>query len=65
MEKNQKYLCSISEGAAIFNIGRDKLYQLARANEIPCFVKINSTTKIIIPRMQDFLDKAAREGIKL
>jgi hypothetical protein len=65
MENNQKYMCSITEGARIFSLGRDRLYRLARTNEIPCFVKVGLTTKIIIPRMQEFLDKAAREGIKL
>ncbi len=64
LEKNQ-YMCSIAEGTIIFNMGRDKLYQLARSNQIPCFVKIGAITKINIPLMKEFLDNAAREGRQL
>ena len=59
-----KYLVSVTEGAAIFNIGRDKLYALIRSNQIP-YVQIGSTKKINVPLMREFLDKATKEGWKL
>lgn len=59
-----KYLCSVTEGAAIFNIGRDKLYELVRAKQIPC-IQIGNVTKINVPLMREFLDKATKEGWKL
>lgn len=59
-----KYLCSVTEGAAIFNIGRDKLYELAKTNQIPC-LQIGNVTKINVPMMEKFLEEAVREGRKL
>ena len=59
-----KYLCSVTEGAAIFNISRDRLYQLVRAKQIPC-LQIGRITKINVPLMKQFLEEATREGGKL
>lgn len=61
---DNKYLCSVTDGAAIFNIGRDKLYELIRSNQIP-YVQIGSTKKINVPLMREFLDKATKEGRRL
>lgn len=59
-----KYLCSVTQGAAIFNIGRDKLYELVRAKRIPC-IQIGNVTKINVPMFEKFLEEATREGRKL
>ena len=60
-----KYLVSITEAGKIFGIGRDKLYALARSQPDFPVIIIGTTTKVNIPLMEQWLDKATKEGRKL
>ncbi len=60
-----KYLLSVVEASKYFNIGRDKLYALVRSEPDLPTIKIGTTVKINIPLMEDWLNKATREGRSL
>lgn len=62
---NNKYLLSINEASAYFNIGRDKMYQIVRSNSDAPTVVIGKVTKINKPMFEQFLDKCTEEGRKL
>ncbi|NYB74839.1 hypothetical protein HZF24_11890 [Sedimentibacter hydroxybenzoicus DSM 7310] len=59
--KNQ-YLLSIPEAAKQLGIGREKLRELCYADDTVPSVKVGPYTKINMPLMKEYLDKAAREG---
>ena len=57
---NEKYLLSISEAQAYSGIGKNKLYELVRAEKIAT-VRIGRNIKIHRLSLEQFLDQAAEE----
>lgn len=60
-----KYLVSIVEASKMFGIGRDSLYAMSRSEPDIPIIKIGSTTKVNVPLMEQWLDKATLEGREL
>ncbi|NLD50684.1 MAG: helix-turn-helix domain-containing protein [Clostridiaceae bacterium] len=60
-----RYLLSISEAAKRFGIGRDRLYELCYTDKTVPTIKIGQYTKINVPMMEEWLDKATKEGRQL
>lgn len=56
----EKYLLSISEAQAYSGIGKNKLYELVRAEKIAT-VRIGRNIKIHRLSLEQFLDQAAEE----
>jgi excisionase family DNA binding protein len=56
----EKYLLSISEAQAYSGIGRNKLYELVRADKIAS-VRIGRSIKVHRISLEQFLDQAAEE----
>lgn len=61
----KKYLVSIVEASKMFGIGRDSLYAMSRSEPDIPIIKIGSTTKVNVPLMEQWLDKATLEGREL
>lgn len=57
-----KYLLNIAEAAECLGIGRDKLRELCYTDSTIPKIKIGTHTKINMPLMEQWLDKATREG---
>ncbi|MDY0256786.1 helix-turn-helix domain-containing protein [Gudongella oleilytica] len=57
---NEKYLLSISEAQAYSGIGRNKLYELVRADKIAT-VRIGRNIKVHRMSLEQFLDRTAEE----
>mgnify|MGYP000860844113 CR=1 FL=1 len=63
--KNQQYLISIPAAAAVYGIGRTKLYELVNSdNSIPA-VKVGAYTKLNRKLFEQWLDEATIEGKEL
>ena len=63
--KNQQYLISIPSAAAVYGIGRTKLYELVNSdNSIPA-VKVGAYTKLNRKLFEQWLDEATIEGKEL
>lgn len=60
-----KYLISIVEASKMFGIGRDAFYAMARSEPDIPIIKIGSISKVNVPLMEQWLDKATKEGRKL
>ena len=63
--KATKKLVSIIEAGKIFGIGRDAMYALVRSEPDLPKIKIGQVTKINVPLMEQWLDKATAEGRQL
>ena len=64
METTKK-LVSIIEASKIFGIGRDAMYALVRSEPDLPKIKIGQVTKINVPLMEQWLDKATADGRQL
>lgn len=64
METTKK-LVSIIEAGKIFGIGRDLMYAMVRSEPDLPKIKIGQVTKINVPLMEQWLDKATKEGRNL
>ncbi len=60
--KGNKYLLSIVETSRQYNLPRTRLYNSARKNELPIFVKIGEFTKVNTVLLEKLLDEAATTG---
>jgi len=58
----KKYLLSIPEAAKHFGIGRDRLYAICSTDNTVPTIKIGQYTKINVPLMEEWIDKATEEG---
>ena len=61
-KRNDKYLLSIPEAAKHFGIGRDRLYAICSTDNTVPAIKIGQYTKINVPLMEEWINKATEEG---
>lgn len=62
---SNKYLVSIVEAGKIFGIGRDAMYAMVRSEPDLPKIKIGEITKINVPLMEEWLNKATLDGRNL